>query len=392
MFEAQRYSRRRLLERGGMLGGAVLGGAFLGACGGSDSTTGGTTTAAGGAATTDAGAATTMAAAVAGTIRTLMWEGYEMPDAFSPLGTDITVEAAFMAANEDVINKKGTYDIGCGIEGIYPALNAAGVLSAMDTARLPNLTNVIPGFETNELITFDGNQTAMPYVWASQGMTYLDDGQAAPQKLEDLLSPQLKGKVGIGDDGNSVIIQVARMLGLGGERPAFLTEAELDQVFDALQEFKANAFGVIANPYGEYAGAYARGEITAAFPDWGPTAVAASEQGKTVSVIFPPTSFSWIDALFIANGVEQTDAMYAFLNQAIDPETQYQVGNTLQLAVVNADAQQRLVDQGGAWGYYADPDTLFENAPNVEWPPVDGGGEYADYATWLKRWQDFKAS
>jgi spermidine/putrescine transport system substrate-binding protein len=381
MFEAQRHTRRIFLQRTGMLGGVVLGGAFLAACGGSDSGGGG-----GEAAGDDA------AATASGTVRTLMWEGYEMPDAFSPLGSGIAVEAAFMAANEDVINKKGTYDIGCGIQGIYPALNAAGVLSAIDTERLPNLSKVIPGFETNPLIEFDGKQTGMPYVWASQGMTFLDDGQTAPTKLEDLLSPQFRGKVGIGDDGNSVIIQVARMLGLGGDRPAFLTEAELDQVFDALAEFKANAFGIIANPYGEYAGAYARGEITAAFPDWGPTAVAASEQGKQVSVIFPPTSFSWIDSLFIANGVEQTDTMYAFLNQAIDPETQYQVGNALQLAVVNADAEKRLVDQGGAWGYYGDPDALFAAAPNVEWPPVDGGGEYADYATWLKRWQDFKAS
>lgn len=315
-----------------------------------------------------------------------------MPDAFSPLGSSITIKSAFMAANEDVINKKGSYDIGVGIQGIYPALHSAGVLSAIDTERLPNLKSVMPNFETSPLITYDGKQTGVPYVWASQGMTYLDDGQKAPQKLEDLLSPQFKGKLGIGDDGNAAIIQVARMLGLGGDRPAFLTPKELDQVFVALQEFKANAVGIIANPYGEYVGAYARGEITAAFPDWAPTAAAAVKEGKKVIMLLPPTSFSWIDTLFIANGVDQTDAMYAFLNQAIDPDTQYKVGNALQLAVVNAESQKKLVSQGAAWSAYGDTAKLFVDAPNVEWPPVNGENKYADYATWLKRWQDFKSS
>jgi len=395
MFEAQKLTRRAFLNRAAMVGGAVSFGSVLAACGSDD--------AGGGAASagaTGASAAEIQAKldAASGSIRTLMWEGYESPAAFKAISDRINVDAAFMAANEDEINKAGTYDIGCGINGIYPALHSAGVMQPLDVNMLPNLTKIFDApsffteFNTPQFTVFDAKPYGMPYVWASQGVTY--DAKAvpvAPTSIEDFLDPAYKGKLGIGDDGNSVIIQIARLLGFGGDRPAFLTQDEFDKVFAKLEEFRGQSQGIIANPYGEYAGAYARGEIIAAFPDWAPTTVAVKKAGIDARVAFTPQSFTWIDSLFIAEDVEPTDAMYAWLNHAIDPETQYAVGNELVLAVVNADAEKRLVEQGGGWAPYGDIDQLTANAPVVEWPPVESS-EFVVYSEWLRRWQEFKAS
>ena len=128
-------------------------------------------------------------------------------------------------------------------------------------------------------------------------------GTGPPESLESLLEPKYEGKFAIGDDGNTVIIMIARLLGLGGDTPGLLTEDELDQVFDKLEEFRDASFGVMANPYAEYAGAYTRGEIIAAFPDNAPTALRAREADIPVEVHFPPgVGWSWIDALFIRLG------------------------------------------------------------------------------------------
>ncbi|MEO8423734.1 MAG: ABC transporter substrate-binding protein [Actinomycetota bacterium] len=394
MFKAQQMTRRAFLRRTGAAGGVVVLGGVLSACSGDQTSSGNPS----GSASDSADDVKARLAAATGSIRTLMWEGYEDPAAFKPIADRIKIDAAFMAANEDEINKAGTYEIGCGINGIYPALYAAGVMQPIDVNMIPNLESVFASdtfftsFNTPQFTVFDNQPYGMPYVWASQGVSYMvDEVPVPPTSIEDFLDPAYAGKLGIGDDGNSVIIQVARLLGFGGDRPAFLTQEEFDAVFHKLEEFKAQTKGIIANPYGEYASAYGRGEIIAAFPDWAPTTVAAKDGGANVEMSFTPESFTWIDTLFIASDMEPTDAMYAFLNHAIDPATQFQVGNDLILAVVNADAQQRLVEQGGGWAPYADLEQLSGNAPVVEWPPVKADG-YVPYSDWLRRWEEFKAS
>lgn len=320
-------------------------------------------------------------------VRTLTWEGYELRDP----KPSYTIQQTNMSANEDPINKRGSYDVSVGIEGIYPALFEADVFQPLNLDKIPNLQLLAPIFATAPLIQKDGKQYGMPYVWASLGATYLDNGGPRPAKLADFLGSKYKGKLGIGDDGNSVIIQVARMLGLGGDNPGLLTSAEMDQVFAALADFKKQSVGIIANPYSEFAGAYARGEIIAAFPDNEPTMLRAQDAGKKVQAFLPPESFSWIDALFIAKDVEATDLIYDFLNTGLSESTQYAIGKHLGWAVTNQKAMARLATEGPLWAKYADAQAIFKTAPNAMWPPVKSD-TYVDYAGWLKRWQDFKAS
>ena len=328
------------------------------------------------------------AAAEKETVRFLIWEGYEIRD---PEPTTYEIEATYMVANEDPINKKGTYDISVGIENIFPTLQAAGVMQPLDVSRIPNWEQLPAELRNEPLINTDEGVIGVPIAWASMGLTYVDDGTGPPESLESLLEPKYRGKFAIGDDGNTVIIMVARLLGLGGDTPGLLTEDELDQVFEKLEEFRDASFGIMANPYAEYAGAYTRGEIIAAWPDNAPTALRAREADIPVEVHFPPgVGWSWIDALFIASDVEPTDAMYDALNDAISESTQFAQGETLGWAVTHPAAMERLVPMGFEWAVYEDRAAVFEAAPPVEWPPVEST-EYATYDTWLKRWQDFKA-
>ena len=328
------------------------------------------------------------AAAEKETVRFLVWEGYEVRD---PEPTTYEIEATYMVANEDPINKKGTYDISVGIENIFPTLQAAGVMQPLDVSRIPNWDQLPAELRNEPLINTDEGVIGVPIAWASMGLTYVDDGTGPPESLESLLEPKYQGKFAIGDDGNTVIIMVARLLGLGGDTPGLLTEDELDEVFEKLEEFRDASFGIMANPYAEYAGAYTRGEIIAAWPDNAPTALRAREADIPVEVHFPPgVGWSWIDALFIASDVEPTDAMYEALNDAISESTQFAQGEMLGWAVTHPAAMARLVPMGFEWAVYEDRSAVFEAAPPVEWPPVESD-QYATYDTWLKRWQDFKA-
>ena len=69
-------------------------------------------------------------------MRFLVWEGYEVRD---PEPTTYEIEPTFMVANEDPINKKGTYDISVGIENIFPDSPSRGSDAATGRQSNPEL-------------------------------------------------------------------------------------------------------------------------------------------------------------------------------------------------------------------------------------------------------------
>jgi spermidine/putrescine-binding protein len=165
----------------------------------------------------------------------------------------------------------------------------------------------------------------------------------------------------------------------------------MDAVFKKLDALRANAQNIVANPYGEFASAYARNEIIAAFPDWPPTSATAQDGGLPVEMAFIDGAISFMDNFFISGDVTPTDAMYAFLNQAIDETTQYETMKALAIAPVNKAALERLAGEGPAWSVYRDVDQVLEAAPTAQTPPAESN-EYLTLPKWLERWEEFKAS
>jgi spermidine/putrescine-binding protein len=368
---------------------------LLAACGGDDDEG-----AAGTSSSESLGDVEARLAAAQGTVRTLMWDGYINEEAIAPISDRITVKTNSMTLNEDPITKRNIWDIATGVNNIYPAYYAAETMQSLDLDLIPNLDLVSPKeglwdteFNVPQLTVYDGEPKGMPFLWGLIAATYNSDEVDEPTTLDDFLKPEFKGKLGIGDDSVTIMIQVSRGLGLGGDRPGFLTSDELDQVMDKLNEFKDHAKprGIIVNAYGEYAQAYARGEILGAFSDWGPTVQQAQNDGLPVSLALVPETFSWFECLMINKDVEANDAMYALLNQLLDPQAQFVTGRDLILGVVNDDALARLVDEGPGWAAYKDPVALAKEFPVTEWPPVESD-EFETFSEWQRRWEEFAAS
>lgn len=391
-------NRRQLLERMAAVSALPLGATLLNACGGSSSSSGSATSSSTGSDISSA----------AGTVRTLLWDGYADPKAYEPLTAsgDITLKSTVMNTDEDPITKKGTYDVSVGVDGAYPAFRDIGLDQPLDPNKIPNLEGVLtsdvmfkPGTKfAAYTVDDDGKPHGIPFAWGVLATTYNSDKVPVPESLDDFLSAPYAGKFAIGDDGPRVIGVVAKSMGLGGTdvlgrspAPYLLTQAEMDQVMAKLNQFKDKAQNIIANPYGEYASAYARGEIVAAFPDWPPTAATAQDGGVPVKTAIVPGGISFMDNFFISSAVEATDADYAFLNQAIAESTQYQIGKALATAPVNRAALDRLVKEGPAWSDFADVDAVLEAAPTAQTVPAESD-TYLTLPQWLDTWEKFKAS
>lgn len=403
--EDPRLNRRQLLERLAALSALPIGASLLSACGGGSSATEG---AAGSSELTPADARQRLAAA-SGTVRTLLWDGYADSKAYAPLLSSgkVTLKSAIQSADEDAITKRGTYDIGVGVDGVYPTFRQADIDQPLDVALLPDSEQLLESdvmFKSGTKFapyTIDdaGRPHGVPFAWGTLSATYnRDKVKAPPERIDDFLSPEYAGKFGIGDDGPRVIGMVARSLGIGGvdvlgrsPAPYLLTTTDMDKVFHKLDELRAKAQNIVANPYGEFASAYARGDIIAAFPDWPPTSATAQDGGIPVEMAFVDGAISFMDNFFISADVKPTDAMYAFLNQAIDESTQYQLMKALAIAPVNKRALERLAGEGPAWSVYRDVDQVLEQAPTAQTPPAESD-EYLTLPEWLRRWEQFKAS
>jgi spermidine/putrescine-binding protein len=329
-----------------------------------------------------------------------MWDGYQNTQAMSPIAKRISIHRNIMTANSDPITKRGIWDIATGVNNTMNVYEAANIAQPLNLNYIPNLKFVSPKkgqwdshFNVPKFTVWGGHPRAMPYLWGVEAITYNAKKVAAPQTIDDLLHSRFKGKLGMGDDNWSSMIEVARNLNLGNGNPGFITRDELNHLMDKLKQLKAQTGGrgIITNGYGEYPGAYARGEIWAAFPDWGPTAQTANAGGLDVRVALIKETFSWFDCEMISNSVQPTWAMYAVLNQMIDPQAQYIVGKTLGLGVVNDAALKRLTELGPGWAIYKDPVSLAARFPIQEWPPATSD-KYMTYTDWQNAWTAFAAS
>ena len=131
------------------------------------------------------------------------WDGYmpkDMAEKFKA-ETGIDLEIAVHATNEEIMGKV-TASGGQGFDVLFvsspfaEALNQLGLLTPIDAAKMPNLSNLYP--EATQLKHDPGNSFSVPYAWGTTGLCYRSDlVKAEPTSWNDLLNPSddLKGKI-----------------------------------------------------------------------------------------------------------------------------------------------------------------------------------------------------
>ena len=334
-------------------------------------------------ATVDTGLTQADIDAATGSVNILSWEWYQVDDAQVPEG--MSAEWAYLSTNEDTITKTqqpGAFDVIGIFQGQLNQLLSLDRIEPIDTALLSNWGGMDTMFQDTEVIRSDGQVYAVPFQWGYAYFVYDARQTAEPTSFDLLKSADLKGKIGVPDDPYAVMTTFASLNGF--ETPNQLTPEQFQQLLDSLDEFKPQLKTVYT--YGEAPQLLSRQDIAIAFPEFGPTVIAAKDAGADAELTLL-SAWSYVDCLMIVKGGENPAGSYAWIDQAItEPAQAATSAQGLAFPVVQAAVTALPKPM-----QYSSPDEILSQAPLLPGVPITDADGYVPYQEWLNAWNEFKA-
>lgn len=338
-------------------------------------------------------------AAVSGNLEVMAWEGYTLEPETEEWreANDVTMRAAIMSNQDDVTAKVvgsnavrlDLAEYSNGYNAIYEEL---GVLTELDVSKIPNYNkdDIYAPFFEGDMWYWDGKNWAMPWVWGLDTIVVNPELVGFEVKsYEDLLRPELTGKLAFLDNPLTVWPQIAKVTGYGEKFPN-LTQKELADCFEKLKPYRDQT-KVFASSNGDVISLFASGEIAACFCVWSAVPLETAKQNvKTVSIYPKEGAAVWADAWFIPKTAENIETAHAFINEALKPEIQASISKTAVAAAVSKKAPPLMDAETKALFDYDNFDEQFK-AMKVYGQPPRTSTEFATYDDWLQVWADFRA-
>jgi spermidine/putrescine-binding protein len=318
-----------------------------------------------------------------GQVSILSWEWYQVDDAQVPSG--INAKWAYLATNEDTITKTqqaGAFDVIGIFQGQLVQLRSLDRIEPIDTSLLSNWSGMDQMFQDTEVVRSDGQVYAVPFQWGYAYFVY-DRGQTAePTSFDFLKSADLKGKIGVPDDPYAVITTFASLNGF--ETPNQLMPDQFEQLLDSMNEFKPQLRTIYT--YGEAPQLLSREDIAIAFPEFGPTVLAAQDAGADAELTLL-NAWSYVDCLMIVRGTTNLAGSYRWIDQSIGEPAQAATSEQ-SLAFPIVQAAVTVLPKPLQ---YSAPDEILSQAPLLPGVPITDADGYVPYQEWLNAWNEYKA-
>jgi spermidine/putrescine-binding protein len=341
-----------------------------------------------------------LAHAVSGDLQIMAWEGWELTEELADwrAKNGINVEVSAMGNQDDVTTKFSVpnpppfdaAEYNQGYADLY--IDVLKIANPLDKAKLPNYNkdNLFDVFYDKPTWYRNGQLYGVPYAWGLNALVYNPALMEKPTSYEDLLKPEMKGKIAFVDDTLATWPIAARMAGLGDKFPN-VSRDEMKAIFDNLTKYRDQS-RIISLTYGDLVSLFVSGEVAALFCGWTGIPVETAKQGvKTEYTIPKEGAGTWCDAWFMPPSVDNEDAAYAFFDMAISPEVQAKVTTRNAAGVVSPKALDLLPLETRALFDYSDVEGIFKSSPLLGIPPLESS-EFATYADWVAAWNEFKAA
>jgi spermidine/putrescine transport system substrate-binding protein len=281
------------------------------------------------------------------------WAGYEDP-AFHPAYVEKNGESptfAYFGDEEEAFQKLRTgfkADVGHPCSQSVVKWRDAGLLKPLDTSRIAEWDNVLPGFKTMKdlMTTEDGKAWMVPFDWGNTAVTYRTDkvDEADIASLKAFADPKFKDRVSIGDNVDDAYALASLAIGLTDW--AKMTDAQFEEASAFLREVHKNV-RLYWTDNTELSQAMAGEEVDLAWA-WNETATTliADEVPVAIKKDTVEGLSTWVCGYVLLEGGEGSeDKAYDYLNATLDPavsnylvsEWGYGHGNAKGMAAIDAE-------------------------------------------------------
>ncbi len=255
----------------------------------------------------------------------LTWEGYADDSWIKPFEekTGIKVTITYVGSVDELFSKaKGggvDYDIAFPDSGSLARYYEHDLIQPIDESKLSNWDNLSAFFKNNEYKTIDGKLYAVPWAWGVHSMLVNNDMlEQKATSWSDLWDPNQKGKVGIMDDSNNVILMTAIMMGM--KDPFNLSDDELNQVKEKIVELLKNT-RLLTNGLDSETSSLQNKSISLLHAGFDTMVYKALKDKGNFEIVYPKEGVPmWIDNLVQLKTSKNKVAVYEFLNYCLTPE------------------------------------------------------------------------
>jgi spermidine/putrescine-binding protein len=205
----------------------------------------------------------------------------------------------------------------------------AGLLKPLDTSKIPDWDNILPGFKSmpNLMTSEDGQAWMVPFDWGNTAMTYRTDkvDEADVQSLAVFADPKFEGRVSIGDNVDDAYALASLAIGLTDWSK--MTDAQFEEASEFLRKVHANV-RLYWTDNTELSQAMAGEEVDIAWA-WNETATTLQADGVPVKIKQDTNEglSTWVCGYVLLEGGEgNEEKAYDFINASIAaPVSEYLV-------------------------------------------------------------------
>jgi spermidine/putrescine transport system permease protein len=277
-----------------------------------------------------------------GELNLFIWTEY-IPDAVLKKFTDetgIKVNASTYSSNEDMLAKvkasnKGIYDIVVPTDYMVKMMIAQGLLTPLDTGKIPNLKNIGSQYLNQG---FDpGNKYSVPYMGGVATLCVnTDKVKEDITSYEQIFDPKYANSIVALDDFRAVIGLTAKTIGYSMSET---DPARLADVKAKLMTLKPN-IKVLDSDSPKTV--MISGEASVGFM-WNAEIALAIAENPKIKIIFPKEgAYLFIDNLAILDGAKNKENAEAFINFILRPDVSKMISDEFPYLNPNTEAVKLL--------------------------------------------------
>ena len=267
------------------------------------------------------------ASAADGDLTVFDWAGYEDP-AFHPAYVekhDVSPTFAFFGDEDEAFQKLRTgfrADVAHPCSQNVTKWRDAGMLKPLDTSRIPEWDNILPGFKSMKglMTTEDGQAWMVPFEWGNTAVTYRTDtvDEADIQSLKAFADPKFKDRVSIPNNVDDAYALGSLAIGLTDWSK--MTDAQFEEASAFLRKVHENV-RIYWTDNTELSQAMAGEEVDLAWA-WNETATTLQADGVPVEIKKDTDEglSTWVCGyVMLKDGEGSEDKAYDYINATIDP-------------------------------------------------------------------------